>query len=69
MPSFVIHALRDTLFDPVTVPHQWMAWYAVVWFFLAGFVYILLIIDYTMYLQEQDEEDLDDLVVYINYVN
>ena len=69
MPSFVIHALRDTLFYPVMVPRRWMAWYAIVWFFLAGFVYILLIIDYTMYLQEQDEEDLDDLVVYINYVN
>ena len=60
MPSFVSHALRDTLYDPVMLPHRWMAWYAIMWVFLAGFVYILLIIDYAMYLQEQDEEDLDD---------
>ena len=25
----------ETLFDPVMVPRQWMAWYALVWFFLS----------------------------------
>ena len=43
--------------EPVMLPHCWMAWYAIVWFFLVGFVYILLLLDYLMYLQELDEDE------------
>ena len=60
MPSHFSHALRDTWHDPVVHLHWWMAWYAIVWVFLAGFVYIILLIDYQIYLREQEDEELVD---------